>query len=215
MFLLVLIGEPLRKLFSKITDLTKNLDILQIFVLNIYLGGLLLYIIAIIPLSLFHKDFVFFTTTSLSILSVALHRKKIVKLWSHLKNRQKPRGTFSFKNKISVLEKIFILIFFLVSFWMQVAPLSNFVFGSVQDTSMHSLMVQVLLERSEIPTTVQPYLPEGMVYPQASHVLFGYASHTLGFIAPKAVFYVTPLFNALSPLSDTLGSCTSVIPIFL
>ncbi len=87
---------------------------------------------------------------------------------------------------------------FLILLCIQLIPLSNFVFGSVHDTSLHSLMVEVILENSYVPVTLQPYLPEGIIYPQASHVIFAYASHTLSFEAPKAVFYVTPLFNSLS-----------------
>jgi hypothetical protein len=88
------------------------------------------------------------------------------------------------------------MFFFLLLLHM--ISLNGFVLGGVFDESIHSLKVQVILENNNVPLTLQPYLPEGVIYPPASHVIFAFAYYMLGFTVPEAVFYVTILFKSLS-----------------
>ncbi|MGQ9640894.1 MAG: DUF6541 family protein [Candidatus Bathycorpusculaceae bacterium] len=94
----------------------------------------------------------------------------------------------------------YILVFgtFLFLLLFNISALSGLVFGGIFDESAHALKVQVILENGQIPLTLQPYLPEGIVYPAASHVIFAYAVPMLGLAVPKSVFYVTLLFKAFS-----------------
>jgi hypothetical protein len=189
---LMVIGEPIRILFLRSQKLFKDLDFLQICLLDVYLGGLALYVIAILPLQLFSwavalglTIFGFLFTVSFHLRS--LHKRRIQEI--HL---------LLAEHRTAVIDYTLLVAIFLILLWIQLPSLEKFVFGSVHDTSLHSLMVQVILESHHVPVTLQPYLPEGIVYPQASHVLFAYASYLLNYEAPRAVFYVTPLFNSLS-----------------
>jgi hypothetical protein len=89
---------------------------------------------------------------------------------------------------------------FLFSLTIQTLPFNNLIFGSAHDTSMHSLFIQVLIENKQIPVTVQPYLDEGIVYPQGFSAIAAYSVLILNYLPPQAVFYLTPLFNALAVL---------------
>jgi len=169
MLSLIVIGEPIRVLFLKRLTLFADLDIPQICILDVYLGGIVLYVLAMLPFQLFSK------TPVLGLVSA-----------------------FSVVRKEALLDYSLLFFMFLIFLCIQLVPLTNFVFGSIHDTSLHSLMVQVILETNNVPVTLQPYTPEGIIYPQASHVIFAYASHILDYEAPKSLFYVTPLFNALS-----------------
>ncbi len=191
-FLLALNGEPFRALVIRRLKLFSDLDLPQIFILDVYLGGLILYVIAILPLNLFSKSVIIGLTVLNALLSVLIH----FKVFKHV-NRGKIRITL-LKNKTTVFDCVFLFGIFIFLLGIQLIPIQNLVFGSTHDTSIHSLMVEVLLENNHIPLTLQPYLPEGIVYPQASHVIFAFACYVLNYVAPKAVLYVTPLFIALS-----------------
>jgi hypothetical protein len=61
---------------------------------------------------------------------------------------------------------------------------------------MHSLFVQVLLENKQVPMTLQPYLSEGIVYPQGFTPMVAYSVLISNYSPPEAVFYLTAFFNA-------------------
>jgi hypothetical protein len=65
---------------------------------------------------------------------------------------------------------------------------------------MHSLFVQVLLENKQVPMTLQPYLSEGIVYPQGFTPMVAYSVLISNYSPPEAVFYLTAFFNAFTIL---------------
>jgi hypothetical protein len=204
MIALIVIGEPVRVALSKYFHLFRELDFLQISVLNVYLGGLILYFIAMLPFHFFNANVVWAITLMSGVLSIFLHKVALKKLNSLIRPVQK--GTINVRNylsghKIAVLQCSAVLGMFLVTLWIQVSPLPTFIFGSIHDTSLHSLFVQVMLENQGVPPTMQPYVPEGIVYPQAAHVFFAYGCLIFGYMPPEAIFHITALFQALIILS--------------
>jgi len=196
MFCFSALGEPWRIILRKFVGLFKNLDVLRILILDVYLGGFLLYIIAIVPLHLFSATMLY-ATTFVSILIVFwLHWKKFRNATQNLRLSLK---NFSFQNHYS-FELILIVVIFLFSLVIQTSSLSGLFFGSVRDTSVHSVFVQVLIENKQVPMTLQPYLNEGIVYPQGFTPMVAYSVLVLNYSPPQAVFYLTSLFNALTIL---------------
>jgi hypothetical protein len=194
-FMLVLIvsGEPFRIIFLRRIKLFSELDFLQICILNIYVGGMFLYLIASLPLFLFSQVFVFSFTIFCFLFSIYAHSKalrnisKLDEMRSYLK-----------KNRRAFFIYALVFAFFLFILLLHLASMSNLIFGSLFDESIHSLKVQVILENRYVPLTLEPYLPEGIIYPQAAHVVFGFACYMLNVNAPQSVFYVTILFKSLS-----------------
>jgi hypothetical protein len=204
MISLIIIGEPIRVVFSKYFHFFKELDFLQISVLNVYLGGLALYLIAIFPLRFFNVNVVWAIIVMSGVLFIILHKEGLKKVKSLTRGSQEcviSLRNYLFENKIAVLQCSAVFGMFLAGLWIQVVPLSSFIFGSIHDTSLHSLFVQVMLENQGVPVTMQPYLSEGILYPQAAHVFFAYACLIFGYIPPEAIFHVTTLFQALTILS--------------
>ena len=204
MIALIIIGEPVRVALSKYSHLFRKLDFLQISVLNIYLGGLILYLIAMLPFHFFNANVAWAITVISGVLSIFLHKVALKKLNGLFRSVQK--GTTNVHNylsghKIAVLQCSAVLGMFLVALCIQVSPLPTFIFGSIHDTSLHSLFVQVMLENQGVPATMQPYLQEGIVYPQAAHVFFAYGCLIFGYMPPEAIFHITALFQALIILS--------------
>jgi len=185
----------MRFLFFQRLGLFSSLDLVQICVFNVYVGCLILYVIAMMPFGLFNWPvIVIFTALSLA-LSFVLHRETLKNFY---KKTFKMDSFFKIINKEVLLERLLPFILFMVFLLVNLFSVSNFVFGSVRDESTHSLYVQVILENNCVPLTLQPYLPEGIIYPQAAHVIFAFSSYFLGMEIPQVVFYVTMLFKALS-----------------
>ncbi len=191
-FLLATNGEPLRFLLFKRLRMFSDLDVAQAIILDIYLGCLILYVIAILPFGFFSGPLVLGLSLASLLFSAAVHSKNL---------KQASFGNIKadlLSNKYGFVDGTLLFAMFGVFLLIQLIPVSNFVLGSVHDTSIHSLMVEVILEKNCVPLTLQPYLSEAIQYPQGAHIIFAYASHILGYNAPKTVFYVTPLFNSLS-----------------
>jgi hypothetical protein len=195
MFLLVVDGEPFRFFLLRRLKFVSDLDSLQIILLDVYLGGFFLYIVAMLPLQLFSWPIVLGFTVVCLILSVSIHFRAL----THLSSLAKIRASLT-QNRKASLEFIAVLAMFILFLLVNLASVSGFVFGSVHDESIHSLSVEVILENKQVPVTLQPYLAEGIIYPQASHVIFAFASYMLNMEVPEAVFYVTILFKSLTIL---------------
>ncbi len=184
MFSLAVIGEPLRVLFSRFSRLFRNLDILQVLVLNVFLGGLILYMIAIMPFGLFSSAtmwVVLFFAVLFVIAELLIRRPELPK-------------------KFDALRCTVVFSIFLVALWIRLTPVSDLVFGSIHDTSLHSLFVQLILEHGQVPALLQPYATEGIVYPQGFHPIVAYVVCISNRLVPSAVLYTTTLFSAMSVL---------------
>jgi hypothetical protein len=196
MFCFSVLGEPWRLGLRKFVGIFKNLDVLQIIVLDVYLGGFLLYIVAILPLHLFSVDVLYALTLVSTVIVSWFYRKEFK---SATRNLRLYLEKFSFRDHL-LSGSLPIVLIFLFSFVIQTLALSGLVFGSVRDTSMHSLFVQVLLENKQVPMTLQPYLSEGIVYPQGFTPMVAYAVLISNYSPPEAIFYLTAFFNAFTIL---------------
>jgi len=194
MVLLATIGKSLLFLLRRHVRSFDNLDALQELVLDVYLGGLILYILALIPLHLFSPLVLLLILALSSAFTVA---QLVTKLWR--KGNWKIDSLIGCKG--SQLEQATVLAFFFVSLAIQVVPLTVLRFGSIHDTSLHALFVQLMLENSQIPTTHQPYLPAAIIVPQGAHAIFAFAALVLCITPPLAVFHMTALLNAMTVLA--------------
>lgn len=192
-FLMIVDGEPFRHFFLGRLKVFSNLNLLQIIILDVYLGGFFLYVLAILPLHLFSLPIVFSFTVLCLIVSIIIHLGSL----GRFSSLSRIRASLT-QNKGVSLEYALVLSLFIFFLLFNLASASGFVYGSVRDESIHSLSVEVILENRQIPLTLQPYVAEGIIYPQASHVIFAFASIMLNLEVPQAVFYVTILFKALT-----------------
>ena len=192
MVFLVADGEPFR-LALRHLPLFSNMDLLQICAVDLYVGGLVLYVIAILPFGLFSLSIILLFSIACLVLSIYVHFNTL-KSFAGLKNLRDR----IIKNQTMLFIYIIILGFFFFLLFLQLSSLSGFVFGGIFDESIHALRVQLILQNHDVPLTMQPYLPEGIIYPVGAHVLFAYACQILGFDAPTSVFCITVLFKSMS-----------------
>lgn len=201
MLFLILIGEPLRVVLSRFSSLFKGLDILQASTLSFCLGGLILYIIAIIPLHLFTPGMALWLVTGCGLASFLFYFYRFLR-WAAREERPLIQAASDLLrvNRVRVLKYAAVFAMFLTILGIQTAAVQGLIFGSVHDQALYSLFVEAILENQQVPATLAPYLPEGLLYPQGYFVVPAFACHILGYSAPQAVFHVTLLFIAMSVL---------------
>jgi len=193
MSLLIVNGEPFRVAFLRRLRLFSDLDFIQICILDIFLGGFIFYVLSMLPFRLFSLAVTAGFTAFCFFSCIYIHFRTLKAL-----TRPNELRSSLLKNKKVSLDYAIVFAMFFFLLIMHLVSLSNFVLGGIFDESIHSLKVEVILENNYVPLTLQPYLPEGVIYPQASHVIFAFAYYMLNFTVPKAVFYVTILFKSLS-----------------
>lgn len=192
MLLLGLIGKPLWFLFSKVFGSSMKLNFVQEFVVDVCLGGFILYILALVPLQLFNYS----VLLALLIFSTLVSTYLIFK--SRFTECKKPRFLIS---KSDLMDQILALSFFLIVLFIQCKPLTDFMFGSIHDTSLHALFTQLIIENHGIPETHHPYMAAAIIFPQGAHPIFAFTTLITGMTPPLAVFHVTCLFNAMTVLA--------------
>jgi len=193
LFLLAVLGEPIRFFIIKRLKTFSSADFIQIFTLDVYLGGMVIYLLATLPFQLFSYVIVLGLTLLCFFLCLFVH----FDLFRQHRKLNLIKSAFS-GNKAKVVDYSLVFSMFLFLLLFNIGSLSELTFGGAFDESTHALKVQVILENGQIPLTLQPYLPEGIIYPAASHVLCAYAVQMLNLTVPSSVFYVTLLFKAFS-----------------
>jgi hypothetical protein len=189
------LGEPWRIIIRKFAGLFKSLDLLQILILDVFLGGFLLYLIAIVPLQLFTAAVTYAITILSGIVVVFFHHRKIR---SSIQNLSLYFRSL-FRNS-NLFEMIIVAFIFLFCLFVYTSPFSRLIFGSVRDTSIHSNFIQLLIENKQIPETELPYSSAGIIYPQGHTAIAAFSVFIWNYYPPEAIFYVTGLFNALTIL---------------
>lgn len=189
-FSLAVVGEPLRILLSRFSSLMKKLDAISSAVLDVYLGALIFYVIALVPLPFFNAT----TTTVIALASLGFSAFHYRRNLTHLMEKSKNLRV----NDVFIWTVV--LSMFLATLWLGIVPRTEFVLGSVHDEALHSLFATLVIEHQFIPERMEPYLPQPLVYSQAHTVVNVYASYILGYTAPRAILFSTALFVALSVL---------------
>ena len=191
--LLIMYGEPVRFFLLRKLGLFSDLDFVQICILDVYVGGLILYAIAILPFAFFNQFVMVGLTVLFFFVSVNIHSKMLAQVTGFSKIRALLKA-----NRRILLDYLPLFAMFLTLLLIDLSASSGLVFGGIFDESIHSLRTEVIIQNSHIGLTLQPYLPEANIYPEASHVIFAFATYVLNMMVPKAVFYISILFKALT-----------------
>ena len=196
--LLAIIGDPLRHYVFNRSDSFRDLTLLQILLLDFYIGGSILYLIALIPIGVFGVSIPFILPLTF-VLCLYIHKELLARIIG---------SKFSFKiiGKNGLYTFLLVVSIFLTVFLVRVFVHSNFVFVSVADQPFHSLIVRKIMDQGSIAYTLEPYvlrysLPESpLQYQQGLHVVLAYVASIFNWTAPNAVRLADMLFQALGVL---------------
>ena len=196
--ILAIIGDPLRHYVFCRSPLFANLNLLQILLLDFYIGGSLLYLIALIPIGVFGVLTPFILPITF-LICLYIHRAFLVRT-IHSK------FSFSIIRKQELYTFLFITRMFLMIFLIRVYVQSNFAFAGVADQPFHSLIVRKIMDQGSIAYTLEPYvlrysLPDSpLQYQQGLHVVLAYSTSIFNWTAPNALRLADMLFEALGIL---------------
>jgi len=185
---LIILGEPVRIFAERVSTLFKNINFVEICILDIYFGGLVLYAVALPPWHLFSTPIITGLLFVFLMVTIAYHWK--------LKKVHTTQQTE--RKKGEIIEQVCVIGLFCFLLCLQVFPLTSLLYGSVRDVSLHSLVTQVIIENQYLPNTMLPYSSEGIIYPAAAHVTFAFTAILTGWVAPQAIFYATQFSDALA-----------------
>jgi hypothetical protein len=196
--ILAIIGDPLRHYVFSRSDLFRDLNLLQTLLLDFYVGGSILYLIALIPTGVFGALIPFILPITF-ILFLYIRKELLARII-------RSKFSFSIIGRQGLYTFILLASIFLTVFLIRVYVQSNFVFGGVADQPFHSLVVRKIMDEGSIAYTLEPYvlrysLPDApLQYQQGLHVILAYVASIFNWTAPNAVRLGDMLFQALGVL---------------
>lgn len=187
-------GELLRRIAERWVSLFRDLGTIERLLLDLYLGGGGLYVIAAVPVGLFVAPVVvaYVGGAALVLLVLEIRRR---------------RGATSVRRGVrsdelrALLPALLVAGATLAVFVVEVLVADGVPTGNSFDTSILSDYVALLLAHHQVPVSFAPIAPQLTSYPQGAPVWM--AAGQLFFSLPPArsPLLVTPLFLSLSPLA--------------
>ena len=192
--LAAIVGEFVRGLGSRYVATWRRLDLIERFVLDFYLGGALLYLIAAVPWGAFIAPVVFvipiLAAIGLVVLAFRVRRTADgrVALGSSLVRLGQPLYWIVIASSLGL-------------FAFEVALAAPVGTGNTFDSSLLTTYTSLLLQNHQAATTFAPYATTGLLYPQGTTVWLGWAEVVFGLPAARTALLVTPLFLGIAPLA--------------
>jgi hypothetical protein len=188
------VGEFIRGVAARRVSWWREPEILERLLLDFYLGGALLYLVAALPLGLFVAPLVFGIpiAAAAGIGGLALAR-----------GRAGPRGESLVRSLRSLARPAYGITIgsALLLFVLELAVALPVGTGNTFDSGLLTTYTALLLRNHSIPLSLQPYAATAVLYPQGTSVWLGWAQLTFGLPPARTSLLVTPLFFALAPLA--------------
>lgn len=188
------VGELLRTLTARFVPLWQRAEPVERGVLDLYLGGALLYVIAAIPWGAFVTPVV-----------VALPAVAAVGVATLLvRSLRRPGGTAALRAYLTPLLRptyLLVILSALALFIVELSVALPIATGNTFDSSLLTLYASLLLHNHAIALSFAPYASTGLLYPQGTTVWFGDAQLLFGLPPARVALLTTPLFIGLVPLA--------------
>ena len=189
-----LLGELVRTLTGRYLSLWRRPEPIERAVLDFYLGGAVLYLIAAVPGGFFLApvvDLLPFAATA-ALIALAVHAARRPGWTDSLLAALAPVGRPAYLLAIASAVGLFV-----VELWVA-GPIGT---GNTYDSSLLTLYTANLLRHHSIGLSFEPYAPTGLLYPQGSVAWLGWAQLVFGLPPARTALLVTPLFLGLAPLA--------------
>ena len=186
------VGELVRAGASRKVGTWRALEPVERLLLDFYLGGATMYLVAAVPVGAFVTPVVF---------GLPVAAGAVLLVWAIARRRTSTaradlRPFVALFRPAAVVALLCALALF--AFELAVAlPIST---GNTYDSSLLTLYVSLLLQHHAIPLSFQPYSSVGLLYPQGTTVWLGWAETVFSLPPARTSLLVTPLFFALAPL---------------
>jgi hypothetical protein len=187
-----IVGELVRTVAARWVSSLRSLDGIEWLLLDFYLGGALVYLLAALPVGAFVAPVV----DGLPVAAAVL-------LLLRVAVRRRTRTPSEFPRAVAALLRpaaLLALASALALFVFELAVALPIPTGNTYDSSLLTLYVSLLLQHHTIPLSFQPYAAVGVLYPQGTTVWLGWAQLVFALPPARTALLVTPLFFGLAPL---------------
>jgi hypothetical protein len=187
-------GELLRRVASRWVSLFRDLGWTERLLLDLYLGGGGLYLIAVVPLGLFRFPVVAGYLVGAAVILAAVY----------VGRRERPRvppDVPPSRVRFRLLPGLVTAAATLALFAVEVTVADGVPTGNSFDTSILTDYVALLLLHHQVPISFVPIAPQLTSYPQGAPVWLAAAQWIFVLPPARTPLLVTPLFLSLAPLS--------------
>ncbi len=190
----VALGELVRYGVARYVHAWSLGDPIERGLLDFFLGGALLYLVAAVPLGLFVAPIVLGLpiVAGLGLLLVVARDRAA----SARSGETVARSFGQLLRPPYLLTAASALALFVIELAIA-TPVGT---GNTFDSGLLTTYVALLLDHHMIPLSFSPYASPAILYPQGTTVWLGWAQIALGLPAARTSLLVTPLFIALAPL---------------
>lgn len=192
--LAAIIGEFVRAVASRFVPLWRRLEPVERGLVDFYLGGALLYLVAVVPGGAFTAPVVYLLPIAAAVGAVALA----------FRASRKPGWTDELVASISSLTRpVYLVVLFsaLGLFLVELSIALPVGTGNTFDSSLLTTYTSLLLQNHTAPLSFAPYAPTGLLYPQGTTAWLGWVQVVFALPPARTSLLVTPLFFALAPLA--------------
>jgi hypothetical protein len=186
------LGEAVRGLGARWIALWRLADPVERGLVDLYLGGGLLYLVAALPLDLFDGP----------VVEGLLVGGAVLLLYRVYRRRRaaRPMGPAPRAPSFAILIALAAAAGLYLVELAQALPVAS---GNTFDSSLLVTYTALLLHHGSIPLSFRPYATTMILYPQGTTVWLGAAELVFGSAvpAPRVPLLVTPLFLGLAPLA--------------
>lgn len=188
------VGELLRRLAARWVPLVRDLGWIERVLVDLYLGGGGLYVLAALPVGLFSLPLVVaYLGGGAIVLAILVARSH----WSGART-----GLPLSAGSVSAwLPAALVLVATLALFAIEVAVAEGVPAGNSFDTSLLADYVALLLLHHQVPVSLAPIAPQLTSYPQGTTVWMAVAQLIYSLPPARTPLLVTPLFLSLPPLA--------------
>ncbi|MCI4336819.1 MAG: hypothetical protein L3K17_06455 [Thermoplasmata archaeon] len=191
--LLAATGEGVRRVAANHLPWFRFTEPFEWALLDLYLGGALLYVLAVIPVGLFRPVIIggcVAAAAGWGVAGLVRHR-----------GGAGPRGRISaFLASFRRPTYQLVLLATLVLFAVELAALDQVPTGNTFDSSVDATFTALLNLYGTAPSTLHSIAPGAVAYPQGATAIFAFTQLSAALPAARVPLLVTPLFLALGPL---------------
>ena len=188
------LGEPLRAGLSRWVVAWRSPSSIERLLLDFYLGGAIVYLIAALPFGLFVTPVVLgLPVAAAGCLLVGV----FVRRW-----RKVDAGALVRSLAASIRPAYLLAIASAIGLYaVELAVALPAGTGNTFDSGLLTTYTALLLHQHTIPLSFQPYALPSVLYPQGTTVWLGWAQLTYGLPPARTSLLVTPLYFSLAPLA--------------
>ena len=188
------LGEPLRATLSRWVGSWESPSLIERVLLDFYLGGAVVYLVAALP-------FGFFVAPVVLGLPVVAAGVLVGMVFVRRRRRLDAGALVRSLTRLTHPTRLLVIASSLALYVLELAVALPVGTGNTFDSGLLTTYTALLLHNHTIPLSFHPYASPSILYPQGTTVWLGWAELTYGLPPARTSLLVTPLFFALAPLA--------------